>query len=112
MVEKQQSSPEPGGDPQVSIVIPVYNEEGILARSINEIINGCDELGISYELILCENGSTDRTPQIAEQLCQEFSSLHLLRYPEPNYGGALQEGIRQARGENIVCFEIDFYFLQ
>lgn len=95
--------------PEVSILIPVYNEEKILEESVREIATGVDELGISYELVLCENGSRDRTVEIAERLCGGIPALRVLRYPEPNYGGALAEGIRQARGRNIVCFEIDFY---
>ena len=98
-----------GNAPEVSILIPIYNEEKILEESVREITEGVGQLGISYELLLCENGSRDRTVEIAERLCSEIPALRLLRYPEPNYGGALAEGIRQARGQNIVCFEIDFY---
>jgi len=98
-----------GDAPEVSILIPIYNEEKILEESVREITEGVGQLGISYELLLCENGSRDRTVEIAERLCSEIPALRLLRYPEPNYGGALAEGIRQARGQNIVCFEIDFY---
>lgn len=95
--------------PQVSILIPIYNEEGILDQSVRDLALGCDALGISYELVLCENGSKDHTVEIAEQLCEELPPVHLLRYPEPNYGGALNAGIQSARGKNIICFEIDFY---
>ncbi len=98
-----------GDAPEVSILIPIYNEEKILEESVREIIEGVEELGTSYELVLCENGSRDRTVEIAERLRSEIPALRLLRYPEPNYGAALAEGIRQARGRNIVCFEIDFY---
>ena len=95
--------------PQVSIVIPVYNEEDILAQSVRDLVQGCDAHDISYELVLCENGSKDRTVEIAEQLCEDFQTVHLLRYPEPDYGGALNAGIQISRGENIICFEIDFF---
>jgi glycosyltransferase involved in cell wall biosynthesis len=111
-LHKDWKDPEKPGEeshPQVSILIPVYNEEGIIDQSVRDLAQGCDALGISYELLLCENGSKDRTVEIAEQLCEELSSVHLLRYPEPNYGGALNAGIQNARGKNIVCFEIDFY---
>ncbi|MDP6674824.1 MAG: glycosyltransferase [Gammaproteobacteria bacterium] len=94
---------------QVSIVIPIYNEEGILSRSVRDLIQGCDAHGISYELVLCENGSTDQTVGIAKQLCEELPPVRLLRYPEPNYGGALNAGIQSALGKNIICFEIDFF---
>ena len=95
--------------PAVSILIPVYNEEAILEESVRDILQGVDAQDISYELVLCENGSRDRTVEIAERLCRELPRLRLLQFPEPNYGGALAAGIKDARGGHIVCFEIDFY---
>ena len=95
--------------PDVSLLIPIYNEEAILEESVRDIIQGADPLGIPYELVLCENGSRDRTVEIGERLCDEFPQLRLLRCPVPDYGEALILGIREARGEHIVCFEIDFY---
>ncbi|SRR5258706_2475235 len=94
---------------QVSILIPVYNEARILEHAVRDLVQGCDATHLTYELVLCENGSKDRTVEIAEKLCKELSTVRLLRYHEPNYGGALRAGIQDARGENIVCFEIDFY---
>ena len=95
--------------PDVTILIPIYNEEAILEESVRDIIQGADPLDISYELVLCENGSKDRTVEIGERLCEELPQLRLLRCPLPDYGEALIMGIREARGTNIVCFEIDFY---
>lgn len=95
--------------PAISILIPVYNEEQILEESVRDILRGVDAHGLPYELVLCENGSKDRTVEIAERLCGEFPTLRLLRCPIPNYGAALAMGIREARGTHIVCFEIDFY---
>lgn len=118
MPEHEEEQPQPTREgetpgsfsgPAVSILIPVYNEESILEESVRDLIQGIDPQGIPYELVLCENGSKDRTVEIAERLCGEFPQLRLLRHPEPNYGGALNAGIQDARGRNIVCFEIDFY---
>lgn len=112
--ERQPTHPDPQpadapGRPEVSILIPVYNEEEILEESVRDIVQGVDALGVPYELVLCENGSRDRTVEIAQRLCGELPQLRLLRYPEPNYGGALAAGIQDARGDSVVCFEIDFY---
>ena len=49
-----------------SIVIPIYNEEEILESSFNEIASICEKTGIKYEIILVENGSTDKTKEIAD----------------------------------------------
>lgn len=93
----------------MSILIPVYNEEQILEESVRDLTSGLTGYGLSYELVLCENGSRDRTVEIGERLCREIPTVRLLRCPIPNYGAALAMGIREARGDNIVCFEIDFY---
>lgn len=95
--------------PAVSILIPVYNEAAILATAVSDLLAGLDPLGFNYELVLCENGSSDGTSEIAAQLVQQSSRLRLLSHPAPNYGAALKAGILSARGRNIVCFEIDFY---
>ncbi len=95
--------------PAVSILIPIYNEEAILEESVRDLVAGLAPYGIPYELVLCENGSKDRTVEVGERLCAELPMLRLLRCPIPNYGAALAMGIREARGDNIVCFEIDFY---
>ncbi len=107
--EKADMSTKVENDPEISILIPVYNEETILEESVRDIIRHADSLHLPYELVICENGSRDRTVEIGEQLCMEFPQMRLLRCPIPDYGEALALGIRSAKGKNIVCFEIDFY---
>ena len=98
---------------QVSIVIPIYNEEGILSASIADLTEKLADLkekGLweySYEIILTENGSTDSTVKIANELGERHPELRLLHSDEPNYGLALRRGILAARGEFVICDEID-----
>ncbi len=112
MAEQPQTEQAASPGLEVSVLIPVYNEEGILEESVRDLVRGVEPFGIPYELVLCENGSTDRTVEIAERLSEELPSVRLLRCPEPNYGAALRVGIQDAPGANIVCFEIDFYDAQ
>lgn len=93
----------------LSILIPIYNEETILERAVRELVRELDEAGYSYELILCENGSRDRTREVGRALAGELPQVELLSYPEPNYGRALAAGMRKASGDILVCFEIDFW---
>jgi UDP-galactopyranose mutase len=95
--------------PAISIVIPVYNEEKILESAVREIVAEADKLDINYELIICENGSKDRTLEIGQALSKEYPQVRAIHCPEPNYGAALELGILKAIGDNIVCFEIDFW---
>jgi glycosyltransferase involved in cell wall biosynthesis len=94
---------------QLSILIPVYNEESILERAVRELVAELDRAGHSYELILCENGSRDRTREIGTALAGEIAQVEFLSYHEPNYGRALAAGMRAAKGVILVCFEIDFW---
>jgi glycosyltransferase involved in cell wall biosynthesis len=96
-----------GSSPHISIVIPIYNEEQLLARSVGELCDGLDELGWDYELILAENGSTDGTVALGRELAAASERVHTFSTEEPNYGLALRRGILAARGELVLCDEID-----
>ena len=93
--------------PHVSIVIPVYNEEGILREAITELRQRLRDLDWTYEIIICENGSIDETRAIAQHLTEEMSEVGWLSAGEPNYGLALRTGILAARGTFVICDEID-----
>lgn len=93
--------------PDVSIVIPIYNEEGILRGSVLELREKLRPFGFSYELLLCENGSRDRTVEIGKELEAEHSVVRLISIGQPNYGLAMKTGILEARGKIVICDEID-----
>ena len=63
--------------------------------------------GWSYELLLCENGSRDRTIEIGRELEIEHPEVRMLHAGQPNYGLAMKMGILEARGEYVICDEID-----
>lgn len=94
-------------NPRVSIVIPIHNEEAILHSAVVDLHERLKPLGFSYEILLAENGSRDGTVSVAETLCQKYDEVRLLRSSQPNYGRALREGIIAARGEFVLCDEID-----
>ncbi|MET0343414.1 MAG: glycosyltransferase [Polyangiales bacterium] len=93
--------------PRISIVIPVYNEEAILEAAVKDLLDRLGRFEPSFELILAENGSKDRTVELAEELSARFSEVRTFSLGEPNYGKALKRGILEARGEMVVCDEID-----
>ena len=93
--------------PHVSIVIPVYNEEGILRGSVLELEEKLRRFGWSYELLLCENGSRDRTIEIGRELAVEHPQVRMLSVGQPNYGLAMKQGILEARGTYVISDEID-----
>jgi glycosyltransferase involved in cell wall biosynthesis len=93
--------------PILSIVIPIFNEAAILHTAIDGLLEGLWDLGRSHEIILSENGSTDRTVPIAEQVVAKHPTVRLLSLGQPNYGAALKRGILEARGRFVICDEID-----
>ena len=100
--------------PDVSIVIPVYNEEGILREAVTELLDGLDTVRLAldapdleFEVIIAENGSSDRTVELAEHLASERPEVRMFSLGEPNYGKALRRGILEAKGTWVICEEID-----
>ena len=97
------------GSLAASIIIPVYNEEKMLVVAIHELMEqmAATHPELTYEIIVTENGSTDETVALARELEAELPQVRALNSPEPNYGLALRRAILEARGEIILCDEID-----
>lgn len=100
-----QAETSPG--PEVTIVIPVFNEQAILSASLLDLMDRLSSVSFSYEIIVAENGSTDDTTRIAEELASRYAGIRVISAGEPNYGKALKQGILEARGEYVICDEID-----
>ncbi len=96
-----------GPAPKVTIVIPVYNEEAILHSAVVDLIDRLTQFSWTYELVLAENGSRDKTVEMAVKLAERFPQVRTFSFGQPNYGGALKRGILEARGEYVLCDEID-----
>lgn len=91
----------------LSVVIPVHNEEAILEEAVVGLIQKLKPHNFDYEIILSENGSKDRTFELGQKLAAQYPQLRILRSPKPNYGYALRMGIEQSQGRLVVCDEID-----
>jgi glycosyltransferase involved in cell wall biosynthesis len=101
-----------GDEKPFSILIPVYNEEEILESSVKAIISKVPKTKRGFELLICENGSTDETVRIAKKLKKEMKIFNYFSLGEPNYGKALQKGIENAKYDRIIVFEIDYYSME
>jgi len=94
---------------EISVVVPVYNEELLIKSFLTELDQACRETGSSYEIITVENGSTDKTREIIAGLRRNLSKVKLYSLPVPGYGEALLYGFRKARGRFVVFFNADFW---
>jgi len=92
----------------LSIVVPIYNEEENLRLLYDELVSELQKLGQSYEILLVDDGSTDRSPEIALELARKDPCLTLVRLRR-NFGqtAALSAGIERAQGEVIVPMDGD-----
>ena len=92
-----------------SVVVPVYNEARIVTGSIARILEALEQMAGEFELLVCENGSTDDTAALVHRLQRDDPRIRLERLPEPDYGGAMRHGIGACRYDRIVIFNIDFW---
>jgi len=96
----------------LSVLIPAHNEAEILEDTVLSVVRGVRELEPGrFELIICENGSSDATLSIALRLAREIPEVVVVSLREPDYGAALRAGFLAARGDVIVNFDADYYDL-
>jgi glycosyltransferase involved in cell wall biosynthesis len=98
--------PEPTLD--VSIVVPVFNEEESVTLLVEEVHAAMDPTGKRFELVLVDDGSSDGTWPLLERLADAHPSLNLVRFRR-NFGqtAAMQAGLDAARGRQIVTMDAD-----
>ncbi|MBV8304145.1 MAG: glycosyltransferase family 2 protein [Acidimicrobiia bacterium] len=95
----------------ISVVLAAHNEEGFLAPTVGELLDGLRARGTEFEIVVVENGSTDGTREEATRLAAGASELRSLSLPDPDYGAALRAGLLDAGGEIVVNFDVDYYDL-
>lgn len=92
---------------KVSVVTPVNNEEKILEKNVGVISKYLGENVGDFEWILIENGSTDRTLEIARKLSEKDPRIKVFQIPERSLGRGLRVGFQNARGDFVVWYPID-----
>jgi len=91
----------------LSIVLPVYNEVTSIARVLKEWNDVIESLGLRYEFIICEDGSTDGTKELLEELKNEYPIRLSQNNSRRGYGRAVIEGITLADTEYVFCTDSD-----
>ncbi len=95
----------------LSIVLPAYNEAENVARAIQEVSQVAQDLDLDHEIILVNDGSTDRTGEVARELVGQVPHFRLVEhYPNRGYGGALKAGFAAAVKEWIAFVPADKQF--
>ena len=92
-----------------SVVVPIYNEEAILINSCHKILKICKKMGMDFEIIFSENGSTDNTLTLIKDFSSERPECKVISNNVANYGTALRNGFNEAKNEMIISFDIDYF---
>lgn len=85
--------------PYLSIIIPAYNEKRRILPTLQKVLSYLSGQTYTWELIVADDGSTDSTPAIVEDVARTENRLKLLRLTHKGKGWAVQQGMLQAKGE-------------
>jgi len=94
--------------PDISLVVPLFNEEGCLKQNTHTIMTHLDSLTLDYEIILVDDGSLDRTREIAQQITREYSRTKFVHIPvNRGKGHAVKTGVLNASGKYVLYTDAD-----
>ncbi len=93
---------------EVSAVVPVYNEEASLHELHRRLTAALSSLGASYEVVLVDDGSRDRSPELMAELCRRDPHVRAITFSR-NFGhqAALAAGLKHASGRAVVVMDAD-----
>jgi len=98
--------------PGLSVVLPAFDEAENLISVVEGLIPSLDRTAARYEVIVVDDGSHDRTPQVFEELARRFGErVHGVRHATPmGYGAALRSGFEAARFETLFLSDASGQF--
>jgi len=94
--------------PDLSVIVPFYNEEESIAAMHSAIVTAVEPLGITFEMVFVDDGSRDRTLEVATGVARRDERVRVVKFRR-NYGQtpAMAAGIEQARGRVLVTMDGD-----
>ncbi|MGQ9629863.1 MAG: glycosyltransferase family 2 protein [bacterium] len=95
-------------DRDISVVVPLLNEEGSLEQLHAGLVDALEGLGRDYEIVFVDDGSTDSSPKILEDLRAEDRNVRVIQFRR-NFGksAALSAGFQHSRGRVIITMDAD-----
>jgi dolichyl-phosphate beta-glucosyltransferase len=99
--------PAPRDDIQLSIVVPAYNEQARLPRTVLETIGWCTSQKLSFELIIADDGSRDATLALARLFEESDVRIRSLACPHMGKGATVRMGILNAKGQVVLFMDAD-----
>ena len=90
--------------PKASVIVPVYNVEAYLEKCVQSILRQTEQ---DFELLLVDDGSTDSSGQLCEELAKKDSRIRVIHQENQGLGGARNTGIREAKGDWLLLVDSD-----
>jgi glycosyltransferase involved in cell wall biosynthesis len=95
----------------ISVFFPCFNERENLEPLVQQALEVLNQMGLEYEIILVDDGSTDGTAELADTLAARYPSIKVIHHPvNQGYGAALQSGFRAASKELVFYTDGDRQF--
>ena len=92
----------------LSLILPAYNEEHRLPECMEKVAGYVASRSEPIEVILVENGSKDRTYEMACEYAKQYPWLKVLQEKKPGKGNAVRRGMLEARGKYRMFADVDF----
>jgi glycosyltransferase involved in cell wall biosynthesis len=94
--------------PSLCVVIPVFNEEAVLAESVERLVRHLGQTcSQRYEIVIANNGSTDRTLEIARALAEKYRDVRVLHLEEKGRGRALKTAWLESAADVLAYMDAD-----
>lgn len=93
--------------PELSLVIPAYNEQNRLPKTILKTLDWCAQNRMEYELIIADDGSTDDTLELAKLFAGQVERVRCIACPHQGKGAAVRMGMLNATGKYVLFMDAD-----
>lgn len=94
--------------PYLSVIIPAYNEEQNIKNTVKEVCHALNQINITYEMIIVDDGSKDNTGKIIDELSRQNERIKSIHHPENRGpGSGIFTGIKYGSGEFIIFIPAD-----
>ena len=90
-----------------TVLLIAYNEEKFLETCVEQVIENAKSLNLKYEIVIVENGSSDKTFDIAKNLSKKFPFIVAVHLDKPSGTNAMRKGYTIATGKTVINLDVD-----
>ena len=91
----------------IEITLPAYNEEEILEKNIKILFSFLKNVNFKYNITIADNGSTDKTVEIAKKLSKKYKALKVIHITKPGKGNAIKQSWKQSKADLLCFMDVD-----